>query len=49
MRQIFAIEKNNQDISSSVENFNDIIEEAISVRIDSDALTNCNNSCITFC
>ena len=35
-----AIEKNNQDISSSVENFNDIIGEAISVRIDSDALTN---------
>jgi hypothetical protein len=35
-----AIEKNNQDISSSVENFNDIIGEAISIRIDSDALTN---------
>jgi hypothetical protein len=35
-----AIEKNNQDISSSVENFNDIIEEAISVRIDSGALIN---------
>jgi hypothetical protein len=35
-----AIEKNNQDISSSVENFNDIIGEAISVRIDPDATTN---------
>ena len=35
-----AIEKNNQDISSLVKNFNDIIEEAVSVRIDSDALTN---------
>lgn len=35
-----AIEKNSQDIASSVENFNDIIGEAISVRIDSDALTN---------
>ena len=35
-----AIEKNNQDIFSSVENFNDIIEEAISVRIDPDAMTN---------
>ena len=35
-----AIEKNNQDISSSVENFNDILAEAISVRIDPDAMTN---------
>ena len=35
-----AIEKNNQDISSSIENFNDIIGETISIRIDSDALTN---------
>ena len=35
-----AIEKNNKDISSSVENFNDIIGEAISVRIDPDATTN---------
>jgi hypothetical protein len=35
-----AIEKNNRDISSSVENFNDIIGEAISIRIDSEALTN---------
>lgn len=35
-----AIEKNNQDISSSIENFNDIIGEAISIRIDSEALTN---------
>jgi hypothetical protein len=36
-----AIEKNNsQDISSSVENFNDILAEAISVRIDPEAMTN---------
>ena len=35
-----AIEKNNQDIASSVENFNDVIGEAISVRIDLDAMTN---------
>ena len=35
-----AIEKNNQDTSSLVKNFNDIIGEAVSVRIDSDALTN---------
>jgi hypothetical protein len=35
-----AIGENNQDIASSVENFNDIIEEAISVRIDPDAMTN---------
>jgi hypothetical protein len=35
-----AIEKNNKDISSSVENFNDILAEAISVRIDPDAMTN---------
>jgi hypothetical protein len=35
-----AIEKNNQDIASSVENFNDVIGEAISVRIDPDAMTN---------
>lgn len=35
-----AIEKNNRDISSSVENFNDIIGEAISIRIDSEALSN---------
>jgi hypothetical protein len=34
-------EKNNtQDFSESVKNFNDVIEEAISVRIDQDALTN---------
>jgi hypothetical protein len=33
-------EKNNQDISEAVKNFNDVIEEAISVRIDQDALTN---------
>ena len=35
-----AIEKNNQVTSSLVKNFNDIIGEAISVRIDQDALTN---------
>ena len=35
-----AQEKNNQDISQTVKNFNDVIEEAISVRIDQDALTN---------
>jgi hypothetical protein len=35
-----AIEKNNQVTSSLVNNFNDIIGEAISVRIDQDALTN---------
>lgn len=34
-----AIEKN-KDIASSVENFDDIIGEAISVRIDPDAMTN---------
>jgi hypothetical protein len=34
-------EKNNtQDLNESVKNFNDVIEEAISVRIDQDALTN---------
>jgi hypothetical protein len=31
---------NNQDITTSVNNFNDVIEEAISVRIDPEALTN---------
>jgi len=31
-----AIEKNSQDITSSVEDFNDILAEAISVRIDPD-------------
>lgn len=35
-----AQEKNNQDISETVKTFNDVIEEAISVRIDQDALTN---------
>jgi hypothetical protein len=33
-------EKNNKDISETVKTFNDVIEEAISVRIDQDALTN---------
>jgi hypothetical protein len=31
---------NNQELSESVKNFNDVVEEAISVRIDQDALTN---------
>jgi len=31
---------NNQEFSESVKNFNDVIEEAISVRIDQDTLTN---------
>ena len=35
-----AQEKNNQDLSETVKTFNDVIEEAISVRIDQDALTN---------
>ncbi|MGZ5551563.1 MAG: hypothetical protein ACXWE7_12335 [Nitrososphaeraceae archaeon] len=35
-----AIEKNNQDTSSLVKKFNEIIGEAISVRIDQDTLTN---------
>jgi len=43
-----AIEKNNQDISNSVENFNDIIEETISVRIDQEALTNATVQALHF-
>jgi hypothetical protein len=45
-----AIEKNNnnQDISDSVKNFNDVIAEAISVRIDSDALTNATINALHF-
>jgi len=45
-----AIEKNNnnQDISDSVKNFNDVLAEAISVRIDSDALTNATINAIHF-
>ena len=45
-----AIEKNNnnQDISDSVKNFNDILAEAISVRIDSDALTNATINALHF-
>ena len=45
-----AIEKNNnnQDISESVKNFNDILAEAISVRIDSDALTNATINALHF-
>ena len=45
-----AIEKNNnnQDISGSVKNFNDVLAEAISVRIDSDALTNATINALHF-
>jgi hypothetical protein len=45
-----AIEKNNnnQDISDSVKNFNDVLAEAISVRIDSDALTNATINALHF-
>jgi len=46
-----VIEKNNnnnQDISDSVKNFNDVLAEAISVRIDSDALTNATINALHF-
>ncbi len=45
-----AIEKNNntQDISDSVKNFNDVLAEAISVRIDPDALTNATINALHF-
>jgi hypothetical protein len=44
-----AIENNNnQDISESVKNFNDVLAEAISVRIDSDALTNATINALHF-
>jgi hypothetical protein len=45
-----AIEKNNnnQDISESVKNFNDVLAEAISLRIDSDALTNATINALHF-
>ena len=44
-----AIEKNNnQDISDSAKNFNDVLAEAISVRIDSDALTNATINALHF-
>ena len=45
-----AIEKNNnnQDISDSVKNFNDVLAETISVRIDSDALTNATINALHF-
>ena len=45
-----VIEKNNnnQDISDSVKNFNDVIAEAISVRIDPDALTNSTINALHF-
>jgi hypothetical protein len=39
---------NNQDLSESVKNFNDVIEEAISVRIDPDALTNATVQALHF-
>jgi hypothetical protein len=44
-----AIENNNnQDISESVKNFNDVLAETISVRIDSDALTNATINALHF-
>ena len=45
-----AIEKNNntKDISDSVKNFNDVLAEAISVRIDPDALTNSTINALHF-
>jgi hypothetical protein len=41
-------EKNNQDLSQSVNNFNDIIGETISVRIDQDALNNATVQALHF-
>ena len=44
-----AIEKNNnQDITDSAKNFNDVLAEAISVRIDPDALTNATINALHF-
>jgi hypothetical protein len=44
-----AIENNNnQDTSDSVKNFNDVLAEAISVRIDSDVLTNTTINALHF-
>ena len=44
-----AIEKNNnQDISDSAKNFNDVLAEAISVRIDPDAMTNATINALHF-
>jgi hypothetical protein len=42
-----AIEKN-QDLNDSVKNFNDVLAEALSVRIDSDALTNATINALHF-
>jgi hypothetical protein len=39
---------NNQDLGESVKNFNDVIEETISVRIDQDALTNATVQALHF-
>ena len=41
-------EKNNQNISETVKNFNDVLAEAISVRIDQDALTNATIQALHF-
>jgi hypothetical protein len=41
-------EKDNQDTSVLVKNFNDIIEEAVSVRIDPDAMTNATVHALRF-
>ena len=43
-----AIGEENKDISETVKNFNDIIEEAISVRIDPEALTNATINALHF-
>ncbi|HKO40888.1 MAG TPA: hypothetical protein VJU85_06460, partial [Nitrososphaeraceae archaeon] len=45
-----AIEKNNsnQDMSDSAKNFNDVLAEAISVRIDPDAMTNATINALHF-
>lgn len=41
-------EKDNQDTSVLVKNFNDVIEEAVSVRIDPDAMTNATVHALRF-
>ena len=41
-------EKDNQDTSVLVKNFNDVIEEAVSVRIDRDAMTNATVHALRF-
>ncbi len=43
-----AIEENNKDLSGSVKNFNDVIEEAVLVRIDPDAMTNATIQALRF-